>query len=405
MTTETLVRPPCDLYITDALAKRPVHKADYLQEKQALQALAQRMLNDPGNVLPHFVDLAMQMAGGVSAGLSLLEIDPPPAVFRWRYLTGSLKRFENATTPRNFSPCGITLDQNAPVLSRHPERFYDWISDAGIVVPEVLLVPLYLGGEEPLGTLWIVAASEGHFDSGHARIATELASFAGIALKMLKTGEELQNALEQQETLTKEMSHRVKNLFAIAEGMVRTGLRTSTSKEDLGETLVGRFHALAGAHGLIRRSFSANPDGAHPDNIRVSDFSSLIRTIVRPHERPEDSRPRFSLDGPALALGERAINGMALIFHELATNSLKHGAARADDGQIEIVWTAEGEDLKVAWKERGGPRLDSAPSTTGYGSKLLNDTIRIQFNGKLSHDWHKDGLIVSLDIPIRYLAS
>jgi hypothetical protein len=50
------------------------------------------------------------------------------------------------------------------VLSRHPERVYDWIAEAIIIVPEVLLVPLYLGGKGPLGTLWIVSDREGHFD-------------------------------------------------------------------------------------------------------------------------------------------------------------------------------------------------------------------------------------------------
>ena len=54
---------------------------------------------------------------------------------------------------------------------------------AGIALPECLLVPLYVGGEMPLGTLWIVSPSEGHFDSGHARIMTELAAFAGMALR------------------------------------------------------------------------------------------------------------------------------------------------------------------------------------------------------------------------------
>src|SRR5580698_1926376 len=135
-----------DVFITGELAKRAPRKTDYLQEKLALQELAARMADQPEEMLPRFVDLAMEMTDGVSAGLSLYEEDPAPGVFRWRYLRGVLSPFENATTPREFSPCGITLDQNRPVLSLHPERVYGWISDANIIVPEVLLVPLYLGG-------------------------------------------------------------------------------------------------------------------------------------------------------------------------------------------------------------------------------------------------------------------
>ena len=131
------------------------------------------MMDGPAEVLPRFVDLAMNMAEGVSAGLSLYEESSEPKVFRWCYLRGTLATFEGATTPRDFSPCGITLDEMRPILSRHPERYYNWIAEANIVVPEVLLVPLYRGNDEPLGTLWIVSDQIGHFNAGHARSISE----------------------------------------------------------------------------------------------------------------------------------------------------------------------------------------------------------------------------------------
>src|SRR5215467_4382100 len=121
-----------DVFISDELDRRAPKKTDYLQEKLALQELAVRMADQPEEVLPKFVDLALEMTGGVSAGLSLYEADPAPGVFRWRYLRGELASFDGATTPRDFSPCGITLDRKAPVLSRHPERVYSWIADANI---------------------------------------------------------------------------------------------------------------------------------------------------------------------------------------------------------------------------------------------------------------------------------
>src|SRR5215475_12757070 len=158
---------------TGALPKRPTT----FRKNWRFRDLAVRMADQPEEVLPRFVDLALEMTGGVSAGLSLYEADPAPGVFRWQYLRGELASFNGATTPRDFSPCGITLDRNAPVLSLHPERVYGWIADANIVVPEVLLVPLYVGDRVPLGTVCIVSDREGHFDSGHARALTELAAF------------------------------------------------------------------------------------------------------------------------------------------------------------------------------------------------------------------------------------
>ena len=173
-----------EVYITDDLKRRPPKKTDYLKEKQALQELAVRMVDQPDDILPRFVDLALEMAEGSAAGISLYEDNPAPGIFRWHNVRGALSPFDGTTTPRNFSPCGVTLDANGPVLSTYPERVYDWIADAGITVPEVLLVPVYVGSREPSGTLWIVSQDIGHFDQGHARIAAELAGFVGIALRM-----------------------------------------------------------------------------------------------------------------------------------------------------------------------------------------------------------------------------
>lgn len=188
-----------DVFITDALAMRPVKYENLRHEKAAIQQLAERMADDPADVLPHFVALAMKLTDAESAGLSIFDRKMAPDVFEWRCLHGLLAPFEKATTPRNHSPCGVTLDVNRPMLLTHPERIYDWIAAEDLIVPEVLLVPLYVAGE-PLGTLWVVAADEGHFDRSHARLLSELATFVGIALKMERTNNKLRRAIRERET-------------------------------------------------------------------------------------------------------------------------------------------------------------------------------------------------------------
>jgi two-component sensor histidine kinase len=391
-------KAPTDLYVTDDLLVRPEKTIDHAQEKRALLELARRMLDHPQDVLPRFVELAMTMTGGISAGLSLYEPEPVPGVFRWRHLKGLLAPFENATMPRNYSPSGIALDENRPVLTNNPERFYSWIADADIVVPEVLLVPLKLGGTDPLGTLWIVAETRGHFDSGHARAATELATFVGAALKMVESRQKLQAALEEQETLAREMSHRIKNLFAVAESMVRMSARSTETKEEMTKSLIGRFHALASAHGLIRGSFSIEQDKQ-----RLMDLTGLLAMIVAPHERPGAMASRFHIQGPSIACGAHALNGIALVFHELATNAAKYGALTCDRGEVDVRWQEESEDLVFHWVERGGPEIAATPEISGFGSKLLRDTILHQFSGHFAHDWQPHGLEVTVRLPMKNL--
>lgn len=93
------------------------------------------------------------------------------------------------TTPRDFSPCGITLDEDRPTLARHPERYYSWIADANIVVPEVLLVPLHEGDGLPLGTLWIVSEQINHFNRAHAEsLRSRSSSLPDAAIDKLTGG-------------------------------------------------------------------------------------------------------------------------------------------------------------------------------------------------------------------------
>jgi two-component sensor histidine kinase len=392
---------PADLYITAELDRRPATPADYRRQMLAIQDLALKMADSPDEVLPRFVDLALEIAGGASAGLSLFESDPAPGVFRWRFLRGGLSPFDGATTPRDFSPCGVTLDHDGPVLSLHPERHYDWISDAKIVVPEVLLVPLYLRGSEPLGTLWIVSEKEGHFTRSHANAMTELASFVSVALRMLEAEHRLEEALAQQETLAKEMSHRVKNLFAITDGLIRASARSAADKQEFAEVLSGRLHALASAHALVSRNF--RDVGSAP---RTGDIGTLIKAVVLAHEdSPGSAEPRVLLSGPRVRCGDYALNSVALVFHELATNAAKYGALSQETGTVEVTWRIDNGDLLLTWMERGGPAIKASPQQLGFGSKLVKSTIASQLGGELDYDWGASGLTVSMRLPLQKLAA
>src|SRR6202012_5460481 len=167
-----------EVYITDQLVRRTPALIDLAREKWAGPGVARQMANNPSQVLPTLVDLAIELCGAVAGGISIYEKDGE--VFRWHHLRGTLARFTGATTPRDYSPCGITLDHKSPILVQKPERAYTWLVDADVSLPECLLVPLYVGEAQPLGTLWIVSEDVGHFTDGHSRTMQELAGFTGI---------------------------------------------------------------------------------------------------------------------------------------------------------------------------------------------------------------------------------
>lgn len=371
------------VFVTEELERRPTGEADFLKEKVALQDLAARLVADPDGVLPRFVELAMQMTGGDAAGLSIFE--PDGSVFRWMHLCGSLSAFEGATTPRHYSPCGVTLDRRTPVLCRHPEWAYDWVADAKIELPEVLLVPLFVGGNDPAGTLWVASQRDGHFNSGHSRIASELATFVGIALHVKRGEERMKQALEAQETLTREMNHRLKNLFALTDGMLRQTLRSSATKEEMAESLSGRLHALSTAYSLVLRQGT---------QAGILELDELARAVVSPHV---DGRGRFEASGSRLSCMETTASSIALVLNELATNAAKYGALSAA-GKVELRWDEEPDMVTFQWKEMEGPDV-SKPASVGFGSRLIEATVVRQCGGSYDQDWQPTGLIATLRFP------
>jgi two-component sensor histidine kinase len=239
--------------------------------------------------------------------------------------------------------------------------------------------------------LWVIAKQAGHFDRGHARAMSELATFAAIALRMIQAEERLSQALKIQETLAVEMNHRVKNVFALTEGMVRLSTHSAASKEDLAATLVGRLHALAEAHALVGRRFDHMPWAG-------ADFGEILTRILLPHDDG-----RSIARGPVISIGERAVTSVALLFHELATNAAKYGALSVDQGAVEIEWDADDKNVRLQWREAGGP-VTKPPVKQGNGVKVVNGTVQ-QLGGTIEYDWRPEGLIARLRLPLTSLAN
>ncbi|MBR0653205.1 GAF domain-containing protein [Roseomonas terrae] len=385
--------PLDDIFLPDELARRVPARPDHLREKLAVYDLAALMADHPDALLPRFVDIALELTGGVSAGLSLFERDPKPGVFRWHHVRGSLAAFEGVTTPRGHSPCGVTLDRGAPILAVHAERYYDWIAAASIEVPEVLLVPLRADPATLLGTLWIVADKVGHFDSGHARAMTELASFITVGLRIRDVEMKLQRAVAEQQTLLHEMSHRLKNVIAIADGMVWMTAMGAETPEAMATALSGRFQALSRATALVRRNPGTHPLPAMPE------LSEVLRMVLEPHDAAWPGGPsRISLSGPAILCDERAVSGIALVFNELATNAVKYGALSVPHGRVDITWSAMPDAVELSWVESGGPRIDGPPASESFGTTLMTQTVQSQFDGTFRREWRESGLAVSLTL-------
>lgn len=384
---EDRFEPVGTVVITDELQRRAPANPDYLREKQAMQELAHEMADRPTEIIPRLVALAMEICDGISAGVSVLDRETNR--FRWLGVQGALAALQGVTVPRENSPAGLCLDIGEPVLFAQPGRAFGWMQGGVLPVSELLLVPLQSKAAAPLGALWVIGKAAGHFDSGHARAMSELASFAAVALRMIQAEEQLSQALRIQETLASEMNHRVKNVFALTEGMVRLSMQCAASKEDLAATLMGRLHALAEAHALVGRRFDQMPWAG-------ADFADVLTRILLPHDEA-----RSTVRGPPVSIGERAVTSVALLFHELATNAAKYGSLSVVQGVVEIEWDFDSKDMRLQWREAGGP-VTKPPTKDGNGVKVINGTVQ-QLSGTIDFDWRPDGLVARLRLPLASL--
>jgi two-component sensor histidine kinase len=71
-----------------------------------------------------------------------------------------------------------------------------------------------------------------------------------------------------------------------------------------------------------------------------------------------------------MGVGEKSATTLALVIHELATNSLKYGALSSATGTLDVSCSIENQEIVLVWTERGGPNV-LAPETAGYGSQLV----------------------------------
>ena len=202
-------------------------------------------------------------------------------------------------------------------------------------------------------------------------------------------------AEESHELLAGEMSHRVKNLLAIAAGLTNLASRSAVSVEEMARELIQRLTALGRAHDLVRPL--ADNQG------RAALLGDLIAVLLAPYDDSGAFAGRVRVAVPRMGIGEQSATTLALVIHELATNSLKYGALSAQSGLLDISGTSTDDEVSLVWTERGGPPV-SSNGEEGYGSKLLNRSVTRQLDGSIKTDWSDDGIIVTLKMKAAKLA-
>jgi PAS domain S-box-containing protein len=286
------------------------------------------------------------------------------------------------------------------------ERIFGYTAKEIVGRPITTLIPEHLQHEEPEIIRRISAGERvDHYETVRQKkdgtlfhvsvTVSPIRDRTGKVIGASKIARDIDAAKKAQETqalLLREMNHRVKNLFAVASGVVALSARSAESAPDLARSIQARLAALARAHDLtVALEGAATAAKAH--------LSELLKTILSPYDAKEG---RIFLDGPDVECGSGASTSLALLLHEFATNAVKYGALSVPVGQVDVRWTLSAT-LRLTWRELGGPPIGNAVDRHGFGTTLTGLTVR-SMGGTIERAWNAEGLEIRLSVPLSHLA-
>ena len=192
----------------------------------------------------------------------------------------------------------------------------------------------------------------------------------------------------ERSLLVGELSHRVKNVFSVVSSVATLSARGNSTAETYVDTFKGRLGAMASAHDhLVHNSWKS---------ARVAD---IVASVVSGFQ--DLSGTAIQVDVPESAVDAVLAQTLALVFHELLTNSLKYGALKLPEGRVFIrgVTKSDGgtESVFFSWRETGGPPA-SAPTSLGFGHRMLTMAVQ-QRGGSVHFEWGHEGLACQFELP------
>lgn len=235
---------------------------------------------------------------------------------------------------------------------------------------------------------------------GGLLLAGALAASSRSQQRTIEVGEALreqsERALSDREFLLQEMKHRIKNMIARVLAMSRQTARSSESLDDFTQSFNARLQAMASSQDLLARTAWQS-----------ADLKTLLMQELR--QLFGDKLDEAALEGPDIELNEVAAQAFGLAFHELATNALKYGSAQSETGTLDIRWqvepsSANPRNLTFSWCERSEQPLgekdsDALARKGGFGTKLLDATMRVELGGSLDIVPDSHGIDVTINVP------
>ena len=357
---------------------------------EAFVTLAGVMANAPDRLPQALCDIALDLCEADTTGISIIRTHASgEEYFYWEALAGRLADNVGGTTPRNFSPCGTSVDCAATQLYSYPARLFTYLDGIDVPIVEALVVPFFAAGK-PLGSIWVLSHDERRFTAGHAYVLEQIGAFCGAAFYLMSLK---QQAEEARLDLESEM-HELR----VADGQLQENLRqagltngvlsaANQVKDDFLSmvshelrspiaTIYGNAHILRNKGDVLSPSMVsqslqdieheslrlsriiedllvlARPEDGEPPRDRV-EVSAILRTVIDAHGRQFPGRRIELIEARSGILAAGSENFIEQTARNLIGNAEKYSSVSADiqvslsdaNGEVCVMIRDHGEGI------------------------------------------------------------
>jgi two-component sensor histidine kinase len=292
------------------------------------------------------------------------------------------------------SPEGLTLKEGAVISPDiHQERrfaYHHFLKDHG--VQAFVNVLILSKARTPYGVLQVDSRSPRHFHQSDIEFLRTYANLLGAAIDRFRVVDDLRAALRHKELLINELNHRVKNTLATVQSITFQTLRNASSPKEATSAIEGRLRALSHAHDVLTR-----------ENWEAANLSEIVAQAVEPYR--SHGEHRIHVRGSPARLPPRVALSLAMTLQELATNAVKYGALSSPNGEVNVHWEVSQEkdsyNLQIKWEETGGPPVTHERLPRGFGTRLIERTVKQELDGDVQIEFAPTGLVCVLRVPLR----
>ena len=199
-------------------------------------------------------------------------------------------------------------------------------------------------------------------------------------------------AQEQQELLIAELNHRVRNILNLIRSLINQSRHEARDVSAFADLIGGRIGALAAAHDNITK-----------ENWAPASVTELLEDEAQAYL--SGKADRLTIEGDDVLIAPEAYTVLALVMHEMMTNSAKYGALCDSSGSLTVTLTRDADGgLAIGWRERGGPPV-KPPERRGFGTMIIEKSIPFELKGSADIRYKLAGVEADFVIPDRFVTT